>query len=207
LLAQNWEPPFGEAFHRVLSALKGQQYDHVHTRTFDQATNLFYGPLTIEVDALPRDQLVFPDNVPFYMQHLDKLGLAGLFQVGNQEALFGGGKQTGVRVRSTYRLTEFGEALLWRPALKSPRASASGDENRDEPTKRKCQRHNVEADKSAPFLFLIKNIQSIENSLHSSIGAPGCEQKTGYESEAKLRITFGNDSGDLIFDNSEDIRR
>jgi hypothetical protein len=24
----------------ILSALKGQQYDHVHTRTFDQATNL-----------------------------------------------------------------------------------------------------------------------------------------------------------------------
>jgi Abortive infection alpha len=96
----------------ILSALKGQQYDHVYTRTFDQATNLFYGPLIIEVDALPRDQLVFSDNVPFYMQHLDKLGLAGIFQVGNQEALFGAGKQTGVRVRSTYRLTEFGEAFV-----------------------------------------------------------------------------------------------
>jgi hypothetical protein len=92
--------------------LKGHQYDHVHTRTFDPATNLFYGPLTIEVDALPRDHLVFADNVPFYMQHLDKLGLAGIFQAGNQGPLFGGGKQTGVRVRSTYRLTDFGEAFV-----------------------------------------------------------------------------------------------
>jgi hypothetical protein len=40
-----------------------------------------------------------------YLQHLDKLGLAGLFQVGNQEVLFGGGKQAGVRVR-------FGEAFV-----------------------------------------------------------------------------------------------
>ncbi len=96
---------------RILSALKGQQYDHVHTRTYNQATNLF-GAMTIEVDALPRDQLVFPDNVPLYMQHLDRLGLAGIFQVGNQEALFDGGKRTAVRVRSTYRLTEFGEAFV-----------------------------------------------------------------------------------------------
>ena len=44
-------------------------------------------------------------NVPLYLQHLDKLGLAGLFQVGNQEVLFGGGKQAGVRVR-------FGEAFV-----------------------------------------------------------------------------------------------
>jgi hypothetical protein len=97
---------------RILSTLNSQQYDHVHTRTFNPATNLFYGPPVIEVDSLPRDQLVFPDNVPFYLQHLDKLGLAGIFQVGNQEALFDGGKQTGVRVRSTYRLTDFGEAFV-----------------------------------------------------------------------------------------------
>jgi hypothetical protein len=97
---------------RILSALKSQQYEHVHTGALKQATNLFYGPMTIEVDALPRDQLVFPDSVPFYMQHLDKLGLAEIYQVGNQEALFRGGQQTGVRVRSTYRLTEFGEAFV-----------------------------------------------------------------------------------------------
>jgi hypothetical protein len=82
------------------------------TLAFDPSANLFHGPPTIEVDALPRDQLVFPENVQFYFQHLDKLGLAGIFQVGNQDALYGGGKQTGVRVRSTYRLTEFGEAFV-----------------------------------------------------------------------------------------------
>jgi hypothetical protein len=97
---------------QILSALKIQQYDYVYTRTYNSTTNLFYGPPAFEVDALPRDQLVFPDNVPLYMQHLDKLGLAGIFQVGNQETLVDGGKQTGVRVRSTYRLTEFGEAFV-----------------------------------------------------------------------------------------------
>jgi hypothetical protein len=72
----------------------------VYTLALDAAANLFPGPPTIEVDALPRDRLVFPENVQFYSQHLDKLGLAGIFQAGNQEALIGGGKQTGVRVRS-----------------------------------------------------------------------------------------------------------
>jgi Abortive infection alpha len=95
----------------ILTMLKDSQYDHVHTREFNPATNLFHG-LTIEIDNLPRDPLVFPDNVPFYMHHFDKLGLAGIFQVGNQEALFGDGRQTGVRVRSTYRLTEFGDAFV-----------------------------------------------------------------------------------------------
>ena len=97
---------------RILSMLKGQRYYRVHTRTFNPATNLFYGAPHVEVDNLPRDQLVFPANVPFHMQHLEELGLAGIFQAGNQERLFIGGKQRGVRVRSTYRLTEFGEAFV-----------------------------------------------------------------------------------------------
>jgi hypothetical protein len=49
-----------------------------------------------------------------YLQHLNNLGLAGIFQDGNQQALFEGGaaQQTGVRVLSKYRLTEFGAAFV-----------------------------------------------------------------------------------------------
>jgi hypothetical protein len=96
---------------RILARLKGQPYDHEHTRDYDRATNLFHGGNT-EIDALPRDQLVFPNNVAFYMQHLNNLGLAGVFQVGNQEVLSSGGQQTGVRIRSQYRLTEFGASFV-----------------------------------------------------------------------------------------------
>lgn len=74
----------------------------VYTRNFDRAQNLFYGALKVETDTLPRDELMFPSNVSLYFNHLDKLGLAGVFQQGNQEPLFAEadrGTQIGVRVR------------------------------------------------------------------------------------------------------------
>jgi hypothetical protein len=98
---------------RILIALKAQQYDHVYTRDYNASTALFYGAPKMEVDALPRDQLVFPDNVPLYLDHLNNLGLAGILQVGNQEALRNeDGQQIGVRVRSKYQLTGFGAAFV-----------------------------------------------------------------------------------------------
>jgi hypothetical protein len=56
----------------------------------------------IERDDLPRVGLLFPENVPFYMEHLDHLGLAKIVQQGHQEGLHNGGRQTGVRVRCKY---------------------------------------------------------------------------------------------------------
>ena len=70
----------------------------------------FAGP--VEVDAFPRDGLTFPGNVPFYMEHLHQLGLAGIFEVPPQEPMHEGGRQTGVRVRSVYRLTGLGHRFL-----------------------------------------------------------------------------------------------
>jgi Abortive infection alpha len=75
----------------------------------------YVGPVKIEADALPRDGLAFPENVPFYFEHLNQLGLAGIFQQGNQEPLYDGPpitKQIGVRVRSNYRLTDFGRRFI-----------------------------------------------------------------------------------------------
>ncbi|MBI5260249.1 MAG: DUF4393 domain-containing protein [Bradyrhizobium sp.] len=97
---------------KILSALKTGRYLHVYTRAFDHTKNLFVGPIKIELDELPKQDLSYPENVPIYMQHLDKLGLAGVFQEGNQEPLVEGGRQTGVRVRSLYRLTEFGALFV-----------------------------------------------------------------------------------------------
>lgn len=97
---------------QILVALKGQTFDHVYTRDYDNTKNLFYGPAKMEVDTLPRSKLRFPGNVSLYMEHLNNLGLAGIFQDGNQEALSDGGRQVGVRVRSKYRLTDFGASFV-----------------------------------------------------------------------------------------------
>jgi Abortive infection alpha len=101
---------------KILMAVKDHEYDHVHTRDFNPDTALFYGPSVIEIDDLPRDNLTFPSNIPFYFQHLDKLGLAGIFQHGNQEPLFNEEStrrhQIGVRVRSKYQLTDFGRRFV-----------------------------------------------------------------------------------------------
>jgi len=98
---------------KILAELKNSQFDYVYTQDFDQPANLFRGH-HMEVDGLPREGLIFAENVAFYMQHLDKLGLAGIYQDGNQEPLFlpGTRNQIGVRVRSKYRLMPFGEAFM-----------------------------------------------------------------------------------------------
>jgi Abortive infection alpha len=96
---------------RILVLLKDRQYNYVHTRSYEPDTGLFHG-WNVEIDDLPKADLIFPDNVQLYMQHLDKLGLAGLFQHVNQEPLFTEKTQTGVRVRSKYQLTEFGKQFV-----------------------------------------------------------------------------------------------
>lgn len=94
----------------IISKLKELSFDYVHTRDYDTKAALFVG-LKIEVDEFPRDGLTFPENLSFYFSHLNQLGLAGIFQKGNQEPLYDGPpatKQIGVRVRCKYELTDFG---------------------------------------------------------------------------------------------------
>ena len=97
---------------RILVNLKGRSFDFIHTQPLDRGTNLF-GASTIELDALPREGLAYPGLVSFYLQHLNQLGLAGIFQAGNQEPLFDAQRQqNGVRIRAKYRLMEFGAAFV-----------------------------------------------------------------------------------------------
>jgi Abortive infection alpha len=95
----------------ILRLLSEAQYDFVYTSNWDDTTKLFSGR-KIETDALPRDELAFPNNIGFYMDHLHQLGLAGIFQHGNQVPLSTGGKQTGVGVISKYRLTDLGHRFV-----------------------------------------------------------------------------------------------
>jgi hypothetical protein len=97
---------------RILKSLSAAQYDFVYTSDYNRLTNLFSGR-KIQVDALPRDGLTFPENVGFYLDHLHQLGLAGIFQQGNQEPLRdASGNQNGVRVRSKYMLTDLGKRFV-----------------------------------------------------------------------------------------------
>src|SRR5262245_13574847 len=81
---------------RMIKLLKDRQFDHVRTRDWDRATGLFSGG-KVEVDEFPRDGLAFPDNVNFYFAHMTQLGLAGIYQEGNQEPLYdASNKQSGV---------------------------------------------------------------------------------------------------------------
>lgn len=63
----------------------------------------------IEHDGFPRSELLYPDNLDFYVDHLWSLGLAGLYEVSNQEPVYAGVTQVGVREFSQYQLTKVGQ--------------------------------------------------------------------------------------------------
>jgi hypothetical protein len=97
---------------KILASLHGNTFDYVWTREFDDQQKVFVGQNNVEVDKLPREGFAFPDNIQFYFEHLNQLGVAGIFQIGNQEALGKPGVQTGIRVRCHYRLTDFGQRFV-----------------------------------------------------------------------------------------------
>lgn len=112
---------------QILAHLNGNVFDYVFTQKLDVQQNLFVGP-NVEVDSFPREGLSFPENIPFYFEHLSQLGLANIFQKGNQEPLFGDEPrvQLGVRVRCQYKLTDFGQRFVT--------ACIGNDDARGEPT-------------------------------------------------------------------------
>jgi hypothetical protein len=99
------------------------QYELVYTEELIRSsTGPLFRPGTVETDTFPRALLAFPDNLPFYMDHLNTLGLAGIFQEGNQEPLFDASspsRQVAVRVRRKYRLTDFGHRFVQACVQKS----------------------------------------------------------------------------------------
>jgi Abortive infection alpha len=98
---------------KILARLNGRTYDRVLVHPFNEKMLLPFGEAKMEVDELPRDGLDFPNNVKFYMEHLKLLGLAGIFDAGTPEGIPGGDiPPTGVRIRSHYRLTDFGQHFV-----------------------------------------------------------------------------------------------
>jgi Abortive infection alpha len=94
----------------ILATLDGTEYDFIFTR--DLNTKMLFDYRKIEKDDLQQSGLSFPENIPFYMEHLDHLGLAKIVQQGNQERLHNAGRRTGVRVRCKYILTDTGKRFI-----------------------------------------------------------------------------------------------
>jgi len=80
-----------------------KQYSQLH-----QSTNTFGSRETIE-NSFPLNELVYPENYPMYMDHLNALNIGGMWQYGNQEPIMENDIQTGVNIISYAQLTEFGK--------------------------------------------------------------------------------------------------
>jgi hypothetical protein len=103
---------------KLLVLLRDRTYRFVQTWRFEGGLS---HPDKVEVDELPREVFTFPQNVQFYMEHLNQLGLAGIFEVPPQEPLFNpasGRLQSGSRAKYQYRLTQLGTRFVQACARK-----------------------------------------------------------------------------------------
>lgn len=74
---------------------------------YNADTNMFYH-WDVEIDEIPKDSLVFSENVTFYTQHLYSLGLSAFYDSANAEYIYEDGKQVATRSFKELRLTDLG---------------------------------------------------------------------------------------------------
>ena len=96
---------------KILERLNKTSFPFVYTKDWDPASKTFSNQ-QIEQDGLPRTNLSFPDNIQFYFDHLNALGLAGIYEVRNQEPIIERGKQTGTRAFFEYQLSPLGQRFV-----------------------------------------------------------------------------------------------
>ena len=82
-------------------------------RTARDAAERLLAPKAAQRDVtseFPLHELVFPGNFGLYMDHLNSLSLAGIWQDGNQETIMEGmlPRQTGVNIKNLVMLVGFG---------------------------------------------------------------------------------------------------
>jgi Abortive infection alpha len=99
---------------KILAALIAQKFDLVYVLDLDTIAPLLRGSRKVEIDTLPRDGLVDPQNVSVYFDHLDKLGLASVVQERQEPVMSDADPrmQVGIRLRCKYSLTEFGQQFV-----------------------------------------------------------------------------------------------
>lgn len=98
---------------RILSLLKNATYARV--RTLDIKTDAKgefenYDNIQVEFQEFPLDALDFPENLSFYINHLQSIGLADCFESRIPEPIadLKTKKQIGIREFTEYRLTNLG---------------------------------------------------------------------------------------------------
>lgn len=105
----------------LLKLLKTRTYKLVFERELsgDGITSpKTFGPIKPKLDELPRQEFAFPDNALFYMEHLERLGLALIQQEGQSIPIWTGDptkgtrKQIGIEVNAKYALTDFGNRFV-----------------------------------------------------------------------------------------------
>ena len=90
----------------ILYRLRDRSFNVIDTLTLDRAANRFQDRV-IEESELPVSELILPEKVELYYSHLESLSLVE-WPVLEQTPIFEEGQQTGIRRKSTMRLTEFG---------------------------------------------------------------------------------------------------
>lgn len=106
---------------RLLNAMwdllekEGRSFRQQFTHDYDRKSSSFKNT-KIEIDEIPRDGLMFPENIEFYGQHLYALGITAFYDSANQEPLFGDGEnektQIGTRVFKELRFTDVGHKFM-----------------------------------------------------------------------------------------------
>ena len=87
-----------------------------------------------------------------------------------------------------------------RPRAQS-QAGAGNGANREK------QRHQVEPDEAALLVFVVDDVQRVEDRLHAGIGAPQCDAEPQEEAEGEPSVALGCDAGDLVAQDVEPAGR
>jgi hypothetical protein len=98
---------------KILTLVSRSRYRWICLHHFNRHKQI-YDDCTVELNELPLDAIMFPANVPIYMQHLDLLGLAWMPQIGHQEIIFAPMTrlQTASRQTCEYQLKEWGRQFV-----------------------------------------------------------------------------------------------
>lgn len=96
---------------KLLKALSTTTKPFRLVNTFKLANGLSYSD-KIEIDELPTEGLVFPENIAFYREHFEKLGLLIYDAEKPMQPIMNGNQQTGGRNFYNYRLTGLGRKFM-----------------------------------------------------------------------------------------------
>ncbi|EFL86088.2 hypothetical protein HMPREF0326_01791 [Desulfovibrio sp. 3_1_syn3] len=92
----------------ILYFLNQQNFKIKQYAVYNRADNTFAAPQNLN-NSFPVSKLDFPDNFFVYMNHLNSLNLAGVWQEGNQIPDIKNGIQVGVTINNTIMLQDFGK--------------------------------------------------------------------------------------------------